>query len=240
MQEAMSTDQPVLLIPCYLYGTKKAVIGRCRTIMRHLFKHGSLPPTFNADLIDVHSVEGQVLMEMEMYQAVREHFHLYCLAEAFEDAIPRDLDEPALYIPFRLVIASEAVKYPWSTLGLLCQGVMNTNRTPTELQPLLEALLRHWPSIGSAEDKMQYHGGILRNGKVKDENGYSLSATAYWLRVTQGLSFWGPIYHAGISWDQVAAWRSIENPLDNVEEIIAEAIRLNQLKIDTHRPKGTL
>lgn len=240
MEDASLSGQPVMLIPRYMYGTKKAVIGRCRTIMRHLFKHGSLPPTFNADLIDVHSVEGQVLMEMEMYQAVREHFHLYCLAEAFEDAIPRDLDEPALYIPFRLVVAAEAVKYPWSTLGLLCQGVMNTNRTPAERQPLLEALLRHWPSIHSAEDKMTYWGGIWRNGKGEDENGYSLSATAYWLKVTQGHKFWGPIYHAGISWERITHWKSIETPLDNVEEIIAEAIHLNQLKIDTHSPEGTL
>jgi hypothetical protein len=235
MKEIGRIEQPVMLIPRYMYGTKKAVIGRCRTIMRHLFKHGSLPPTFNADLIDVHSVEGQVLMEMEMYQAVREHFHLYCLAEAFSDSIPEEYKYP-LYDPFREIVAESASQFPWSTLSLLCQGVMNSNKTPSERQLLLKALLRHWPAIQSAEDKMIYEGGILRNGKGEDENGYSLSATAYWLRVTQGRFFWGQIAKAGIDWTQIMHWRSMEHELDNVEEILKEAIRLNQLKIDTQGP----
>jgi hypothetical protein len=232
MQEAMSADQPVLLIPRYMYGTKKAVIGRCRTIMRHLFKHGSLPPTFNADLIDVHSVEGQVLMEMEMYQAVREHFHLYCVAEAFEDCIPPDADAPEQYDPYALLVTGAALQNPWSTLCTLCQGVMNW-RDDARRQPLLVALLQHWPAIQSAEDKMTYEGGIWRNGKGEDENGYSLSARDYWLKLVQGLKFWYEIAQAGIVWERIRYWQSIENDLDNVEEILVEAICLNQLKIDT-------
>jgi hypothetical protein len=214
-----------------MYGTKKAVIGRCRTIMRHLFKHGTLPPTFNADLIDAHSVEGQILMEMEMYQAVREHFHLYCLAEAFEGCIPPDKEEPEQYDPYSLVAINAAMEYPWSTLCLLCQGVMNW-RDDARRQSLLEALLRHWPAIQSVEDKMIYYGGIWRNGKCEDENGYSLSATAYWLRVTQGIPFWGQIAQAGIDWTQIRHWRSMENELNNVEDILKDAIRLNRLKTE--------
>lgn len=231
MKDAIPHGQPAMLIPRYMYGTKKAVIGRCRTIMRHLFKHGTLPPTFNADLIDAHSVEGQILMEMEMYQAVREHFHLYCLAEAFEGCIPEELHRPHLYGPYREPVAIEARKYPWSTLALLCQGAMNWH-DDAQRQSLLEALLRHWPAIRSVEDKMIYYGGIWRNGKGEDENGYSLSATAYWLRVTQGIPFWGLIAQAGIDWMQIRQWQSMENELDNVEGILEDAIRLNQLKID--------
>jgi hypothetical protein len=235
MEDANKTDQPRMLIPRYMYGTKKAVLGRCKTVMRHLFKHGSLPPTFNDDLIDAHSVEGQILMEMEMYQAVREHFHLYCLAEAFEDCIPKDLLKPHLYDPFARVVANEGLKSPWSTLALLCQGVMNW-LDDVRRQPLLEALLRHWPTIRSVEDRMTYEGGIWRNGKGEDENGYSLSGIAPWLKLVQGLKFWYQIAQAGISWERISYWQSIEIELNNVEEILAEAIRLNQLKIDTHGP----
>jgi hypothetical protein len=236
MEDKSPHSLPVMLIPRYLYGTKKAVIGRCRTIMRHLFKHGELPRSFNADLIDAHSVEGQILMEMEMYQAVREHFHLYCLAEAFGEAKRPHWDEPEIYDPYRRHIAEVAFQFPWATLAFLCQGVMNGIKTPEQRKPLLEALLRHWPAIRSAEDKMIYEGLIFRNGVFVDDRGYNLSATAYWLRVTQGGYFWWELKKAGISEDVTKAWRSMEHSLDNIEDLIAEAIRLNQLKIDTNGP----
>jgi hypothetical protein len=235
MEDANKTDQPRMLIPRYMYGTKKAVLGRCKTVMRHLFKRGTLPPSFNDDLIDAHSVEGQILMEMELYQAVREHFHLYCLAEAFGEVKYPHHDSLELYTPFKLIVASEAVNHPWSTLALLCQGAMNW-RNDAQRQPILEALLRHWPAIRSVEDKMQYEGIIHQDGKAEDENGYIMFETAYWLRVTQGCWFWGELAIAGISQEEVNTWRSMEHSLDNLEDLIAEAIRLNQLKIDTHGP----
>lgn len=236
MEDANKTDQPRMLIPRYMYGTKKAVLGRCKTVMRHLFKHGTLPTTFNDDLIDAHSVEGQILMEMELYQGVREHFHLYCLAEAFEASMPDHLRGPVNYNPFRYHIAEVALQYPWATLAFLCQGVMNGVKTPDQRKPLLEALLRHWPIIRTVEDKMQYEGGVLRNGKLDDPNGYFMYETAYWLRVTQGGRFWWELKEAGISEEEVNEWRSLEHSLDNLEDLIAEAIRLNQLKIDTQGP----
>lgn len=221
-----------MLIPRYMYGTKKAVIGRCRTIMRHLFKHGTLPPTFNVDLIDAHSVEGQILMEMEMYQAVREHFHLYCLAEAFSDSKPAEYAKYPLYYPFREIVFETALQFPWSTLALLCQGVMNSNRTDLQRQQLLESLLRHWPAIRSVEDKMQYRGQVLRNDQPDPNTNSTWPETHYWLRVVQGFWFWGQLQMAGIPEEEIRTWRSMEHSLDNIEDLIREAIRLNRFKID--------
>ena len=80
---------------------------------------------------------------------------------------------------------------------------------------------------------MIYEGLILRNGVFVDDRGYNLSATAYWLRVTQGGCFWWELKKAGVSEEETKAWRSLEHSLDNIEDLIIEAIRLNQLKIDT-------
>lgn len=233
MMDATQNNQPIMLIPRFMYGTKKAVLGRCKTIMRHLFKHGTLPPSFNADLIEAHSVEGNVLMEMETNQSAREHFHLYCLAQAFEDVGLPWWEAETLYHDCSLIIHAEGGNHPWSTLCLLCQGSMNWRDDSRQRQHLLEALLRHWPSISSIQDKMQYEGTAMRNLSHEDADGYALRATAYWLKVGQGAGFWYELRQAGITDEEIDAYRTLENETDNIEALLTEAIRRNRLKLDS-------
>ena len=86
MSESTHQDPP-LLIPRRLYGTKKAVLAYCRKVMRHAAHHGHLPPDINDDLIDARSVPGRVYLIQEYFITVQEHFHMYCMGLASNFAL---------------------------------------------------------------------------------------------------------------------------------------------------------